>query len=82
MRSGNWKIVPVLSALVLATMVGPYAHAGCGQYSPAPHGASWQPQIGSPRLVPAAFIIDDDDATIERTQHSRNLETAFDLRRQ
>ncbi|MFZ0688583.1 MAG: hypothetical protein WAM68_02055 [Acidobacteriaceae bacterium] len=63
MRSGNWKIVPVLSGLVLATMVGPYAHAGCGQYSPAPHGASWQPQIGSARLVPAGFIIDDDDAT-------------------
>ncbi|MFY9745690.1 MAG: hypothetical protein WAK25_05360, partial [Acidobacteriaceae bacterium] len=63
MRSGNWKIVPVLSGLVLAPMVGPYAHAGCGLYSPAPHAASWQFQSASPLLVPAAFIIDDDDAT-------------------
>jgi len=63
MRSGSWKIVPVLSGLALATIVGPYAHAGCGQYSPAPHGASWQPQIGSARLLPAAFIIDDDAAS-------------------
>ena len=45
MRSGNWKIVPVLSALVLATMVVPYAHAGCGLYSPVAHAASLQLQI-------------------------------------
>jgi hypothetical protein len=63
MRSGNWKIVPALSALVLATMVAPYAHAGCGLYRPAPHAASWQPQIASPRLVLAALTIDDDAAT-------------------
>ena len=50
MRSGNWKIVPVLSALVLATMVVPYAHAGCGLYSPVAHAASLQPQIASPQL--------------------------------
>ena len=37
MKSGNWKIVPVLSALALATMFAPYAHAGCGLYSPVPH---------------------------------------------
>ena len=42
--------------------MSPCAHAGCGLYSPLPHHASWQPQIGSPRLVRAAFIIDDDDA--------------------
>jgi hypothetical protein len=63
MKSGNWKIVPALSVLVVATMAGPYAHAGCGLYSPALHGTSWQPQIASPRLVLAAFIIDDDAAT-------------------
>ena len=63
MRSGNWKIVPALSALVLATMFAPYAHAGCGLYRPVPHAASWQPQIASPRLVLAAFIIDDSAAT-------------------
>jgi hypothetical protein len=64
MKSGNWKIVPALSALVLATMFAPYAHAGCGLYSPVAHAASWQqPQIASPRLVLAALAIDDDDAT-------------------
>ncbi len=45
MKSGNWKIVPALSALALATMFAPYAHAGCGLYHPVPHAASWQPQI-------------------------------------
>jgi hypothetical protein len=60
MRSGNWKIVSVLCALVLAITVAPYAHAGCGLYSPVRHAASWQPGIAMPRLVSAAFIIDRD----------------------
>lgn len=55
MKSGNWKIVPALSVLVLATMFGPYAHAGCGLYSPVPHATGWQPQIVSPRLLLAAL---------------------------
>jgi hypothetical protein len=63
MKSGNWKIVPSLSALALATMFAPYAHAGCGLYRPVSHPASWQPRIASPRLVLAAFTIDDDAAT-------------------
>jgi hypothetical protein len=63
MKSGDWKIVPALSALALATMFAPYAHAGCGLYSPAPHPASWQPQIASPRLALAAFAIDDEAVT-------------------
>jgi hypothetical protein len=63
MKSGNWKIVPALSGLVLATMFAPYAHAGCGLYSPVPHAASWQPQIASPRLVLAALAIGDEAAT-------------------
>jgi hypothetical protein len=57
MKSGNWKIVPALSALALATMLAPYAHAGCGLYRPVPHAAGWQPGITSPRLVLA-----DDEA--------------------
>jgi hypothetical protein len=59
MKSGNWNLVPVLSALALATMFAPYAHAGCGLYSPVPHPASLQPQIASPRLVLAALTNDD-----------------------
>jgi hypothetical protein len=62
MKSGNWKIVPALSALALATMFAPYAHAGCGLYSPAPHPASWQPLIASPRLVLAA-LTNEETAT-------------------
>jgi hypothetical protein len=63
MKSGNWKIVPALSALALATMFAPYAHAGCGLYTPVRHPASWQPQIASPRLVLAALAIDEEAST-------------------
>jgi hypothetical protein len=63
MKSGNWKIVPALSAMALATMFAPYAHAGCGLYRPVPHAVSWQPQIASPRLVLAALTIGDEAAT-------------------
>jgi hypothetical protein len=66
MKSGNWKIVPALSALALATMFAPYAHAGCGLYRPVPRPAGWQPQMASPRLVLAALAIDDEDATPHR----------------
>jgi hypothetical protein len=66
MRLGNWKIISVLSALVLATMVAPYAHAGCGLYSPVRHNTSWQPGIAMPRLVSAALTIGaNDDARYE-----------------
>ena len=66
MKSVTWKIMPALSALALATMFAPYAHAGCGLYSPVPHAASWQPQIASPRLVLAALAIDDEAAAPPR----------------
>src|ERR1700722_9768189 len=59
MKSGNWKIVPALSALALATMFAPYAHAGCGLYQPVPHAARWRPQSASPRLVLAALTNDE-----------------------
>ncbi|MGC2479660.1 MAG: hypothetical protein WA423_07570 [Candidatus Sulfotelmatobacter sp.] len=62
MRTVNLKIVPVLSTLVLATIVVPYAHAGCGLYSPVAHAASLHFQIASPRLLLAALTTDDDDA--------------------
>jgi hypothetical protein len=63
MKSGTWKIVPAVSALALATVFAPYAHAGCGQYTPAPHPASWQPQAASPRLLLATLTIEDEGAT-------------------
>ena len=63
MKSGNWKIVPALSALALATMFAPYAHAGCGLNTPVRRPASWQPQNASPRLVLAAFAINEEAAT-------------------
>ncbi len=54
-----------IAGLVLATMFVPCAHAGCGLYTPGSHPASWQPQIGSPRLVRAALIGDGDDFSHE-----------------
>jgi hypothetical protein len=62
MKSGNWKIGPALSALALATMFVPAAHAGCGLYSPVKHPASWRPQVASPRLVLASLSVDDEAA--------------------
>jgi hypothetical protein len=64
MTSGNWKIVPVLSGLALATMVVPYAHAGCGLYRPASLDTSSQRQFGSPRLLRASLMMSDDDAAM------------------
>lgn len=50
-----------LLATAFAVMVAPYAHAGCGLYDgPMPHQMSWHPQIGSPQLLRAAFMMDDD----------------------
>jgi hypothetical protein len=63
MKSRSWKIMPALSALALGTMFAPYAHAGCGLYSPAAHPVSWQPQTTSPRLVLAALAIEDEAVT-------------------
>jgi hypothetical protein len=60
------RIVPVLCAFALATMVVPYAHAGCAQYHPASFNAGAQHQFGSPFLMRASFL-DDDKAAAEPT---------------
>jgi hypothetical protein len=60
MRAGIWKAVPVLSGLVLATMVVPNAHAGCGLYTPVAHSVGWQPRIVSPEPAGATRIVGDD----------------------
>ena len=65
MKSGNWNSVPVLSALALAIVVVPYAHAGCGQYSPASFNGSSQHQ--SPYLLRASFPDEDEATTIVGT---------------
>jgi hypothetical protein len=63
MKSRRFLAIPAsMAVLALATMCAPYAHAGCGLYSPASKPASFQPQIASPRLLRASLIIDDDDA--------------------
>lgn len=67
MKLGNLKIVPVLSALALATVFVTQAHAGCGQYRPA----SFNPgsfQFGSPHLLRVGFNDHDhDDLTMVGT---------------
>ena len=61
MNSVTTKIVPVLSALALATVLVPYAHAGCGQYRPASFNSSSQHLFSSPQLLRASFLGDDDN---------------------
>jgi hypothetical protein len=60
MKLGNLKIVPVLSALALATVLVSHAHAGCGQYHPASFNPSSQFQFGSAHLLRMAFDGHDD----------------------
>src|SRR6202789_2280434 len=67
MKAVIMKIVPVLSALALATVVVPYAHAGCGQYRPASFNASSQRQFGSVHLLRASFNGQDDAVPAEPT---------------
>jgi hypothetical protein len=67
MKALIMKIVPVLSALALATVVVPCAHAGCGQYRPASFNASSQHQFGSPYLLRASFPGEDEDTAAEPT---------------
>jgi len=64
MKSLVRKAVPVLSALALATVVVPYAHAGCGQYFPASLNSA-QHQMGSPYLLRSAFEDDNDSHKAE-----------------
>jgi hypothetical protein len=67
MKAVIMKIVPVLSALALATVVVPYAHAGCGQYRPASFNGSSQHQFGSPYLLRASFPGEDEATAAEPT---------------
>jgi hypothetical protein len=67
MKPVTMKIVPALSALALATVMVPFAHAGCGQYSPASFNQSPQHQSGSPYLLRASFPGDDEGAEAEPT---------------
>ena len=60
MKAVILKFVPVLSTLAFLTVVVPYAHAGCGQYSPVSFNTSSQHQ--SPYLLRASFPGDDDEA--------------------
>ncbi len=62
MKIENLKIVPVLSVLAAATIVTPYAHAGCGLYTPVQNSTNYQPQIASPELESAAPVTDAEDA--------------------
>jgi len=61
MKSLTMKIVPVLSALALATVFVPNAHAGCGQYQPTSFNRNAQHRFGSPYLLESSLNSDDDD---------------------
>lgn len=70
MTSRNWKIVPVLSALVLATTVVPHARAECGGLGKSIKPASFSLSANSGRMVRAAFDGDSDDASIVGMWHA------------
>ncbi len=65
MRSGKMRIVSMLSALVFAALVIPYAHAGCGQYQPASFKLNSQHMFGSPYLLLASSPGGDEPAAAE-----------------
>jgi hypothetical protein len=67
MKAVIMKMLPALSALALATVVVPYAHAGCGQYRPASFNAGAQYQFGSPYLLRASLLDEDETAAAEPT---------------
>ena len=62
MRIGNLKVVSAFSALAFAIMAAPYAHAGCGMYSPTSFHISSTLPFGPHRLIRAAFNVDDGGA--------------------
>jgi hypothetical protein len=50
MKTRNWKLAPVLGALILALFSIPGALAQCGMPTKAVKPASWNPQIGTGHL--------------------------------
>jgi hypothetical protein len=62
MKTRNWKLAPVLGALILALFSIPGALAQCGMPTKAVKPASWNPQIGAAHLMWAAMTDDDRDA--------------------
>jgi hypothetical protein len=67
MKSRNMRILPAFCALALATMVVPYAHAGCGQYRPASFSVGSQYALVSPYLLHASFAEEEDGAAATNT---------------
>lgn len=65
MNTASKTLICAFAGLASVFLLGADAHAGCGLYTPVPHHTSWQPQLNSPRLLPAAFIIDVDDSNGE-----------------
>lgn len=71
MRSRNWKIVPVLSALVLVTTVVPHAKAQCGVVDKLIKPASLNLSANSGHIMRAALDGDDsDEASIVGMWHA------------
>jgi hypothetical protein len=66
MTSVNLKVMPVLSALALATIAAPYAHAGCGLYRPVSTiAANAQPAPDLSRVEQEALAADEDAGASE-----------------
>lgn len=63
MKTAYKRLICAFAGLASIFLLGVQANAECGMYRPLPHNTGWQPQIGSPRLMPTALIVDDDAAT-------------------
>lgn len=61
MNTAYKTLICAFAGFASTFLLGFNANAECGIYRPLPHHSSWEPQLNSPRLVPAAFIVDVDD---------------------
>lgn len=61
MKTTYRTLILAFAGLISALLLGFNANAECGLYHPRVAPSSWQPQIASPRLVPAGLIIGADD---------------------
>lgn len=60
------KLMLAVAIPGLGAICASNAYAGCGLYSgPVPHHIGWHPQIGSPRIVEAALLNDEDRPSFE-----------------
>lgn len=61
MRSANWRLAPILGALVLTLATIPSAVAQCGMSGKVVKPTGWYPQMGNAHLLRTSLARGDDD---------------------